>query len=165
MNLRTPCATAGLARQMVSGKPGWQPQLGVEGGLTTRKKPKKPHGQTAVLAGLIPFSSLPQPWSHLLHKSPVEVHDQGRRMGRQREPAHCQLVASALVGPSLVAGSSSPPCCETSSVGWQEHDHPQMHQQPALLQEWSDLPRMKACVHTCAVSLHGEEDTCQPLSS
>lgn len=133
MNLRTSCATAGLATQTVSGTPGLQ--VGWEGGLTTKKNPGKPHGWAVVLKGLIPFSSLPRPSSHLHQKSLEVVHDQAKQKGRQNEPGHHHLELFALAEPSLAAVLRSLPCSETNSARWQEHDHPQTHQQPALLQE------------------------------
>lgn len=164
-NLRTSCATAGLAMQTASEKPGLQMQLELEGGLMTTKNPKKLHGWAVVLNGLIPFSSLPRPSGHLHRKSLAVVHDQAKQKGRQRESAHHHLEPSALAEPSLVAVSRSLPFSGKYSARWQEHDYPQTHQQPALLQEWSDLPKMKACVRTSAVSLHGNTNTVQPLKS
>ena len=159
MSLMTFCAAAGLARQTVSVKAGLRTQLGVEGGLMMKKSPRKPHDRAAVPAGLSPFSSLPQPCYHLPQESPAVEHGQAKQMGRRCKPGHHHLGTSALTEPSLVAGLRSLPSSETSSVRRQQHDHPQMHQQPALLQEWSDPPMMKGCVHTFAMSLHGNEDT------
>ena len=164
-SLRTSCATAGLVTQTVSGNPGLQTRLGVGRGLKMKKSPRRPHGRTAVLAGLIPFSFHRRPWSHLLQKSLAVVHDQAKQMVRQREPAHQHPETSALAEASLVAGSKSLPCYERSSVRWPELDHPQTHQRNALLQEWSDLPKMKACVHTFVASLHGNKGTLQQLKS
>ena len=95
---RTSCASAGLAMQTASVKPGLRAWLAA--GPTNTKSLAK-----YVLAELIPgyaLSYLPQPWSHRLRRSQARVHAQARQKEMQ-SAQHC-LEACVLVGPASVAG-------------------------------------------------------------